>query len=258
MALEAGIVIGGVTYAVQHPVKGTTLPIVTWRGVSPNALEFTAGQGANRVRSTAINVCVWHWTGGEGDAAAVARTLVRRGLGIHFVIDRDGRIYQHCDPIMVACAHAGSSNARSVGVEIVSYGYAGGWAWDPLRALRVPLVPRRGRDRETYDATTHSRTVKTAHFYPAQTLAAVGLATALSEALGIPREVASESGVLPPMLLAGDARFRGHLGHYHVSEKKRDPGPALMDALRMHFARTRAAGSLSLLRAPPPRGGGIA
>jgi len=242
VALEAGIVVGGVT----HPVTGAdgrTMMVVSWRGPTPNVPEFKAGDGYNKPRVKPIDCCVWHWTGGEAEPPRVAETLRRRKLGVEFAIGRDGRLYQFCDPLLVDTADAGILNSRSVGVEIVCYGFAGGWTWDPVRALKVPRIPPKGRDRETYLATTHGRSVRTAKFYPAQVAAALALADALSSALPIPRDVPPSTQVtsMPTAALVGPQAFRGHLGHYHVSEHKRDPGPWFMDQLRAKFIADRVA-----------------
>jgi len=245
MALETGIVIGGVTHPVT--VDGRTVSVISWRGTTPRVPGFRAGDGFNKPRgATPIDAVVWHWTGGENEPPRVAETLRKRKLGVEFAIGRDGKVYQFCDPLLVDTADAGILNARSVGVEVVCYGFAGGWTWDPIRAMRVPLVPLRGRDRETYLATTHGRSVRTAKFYPPQVAAALGLADALSAALGIERDVppSSQTTAMPRAALVGPQRFRGHLGHYHVSEHKRDPGPWFVDQLRDHFAAS--------VRLPPP------
>jgi hypothetical protein len=87
-------------------------------------------------------------------------------------------------------------------------------------------------------ARTHGRSVRTARFYPVQLEAAIGLADALSSALGIPRCVpapAFDGEVLPGVL-----DFRGHLSHSHITTKKRDSGPELLGVLRGHFAQEPA------------------
>jgi len=232
MAQESGIVVGGVTYPLLHPLTQAHLPVVTWRGVGPRAPEFRAGDGYNKKRVKRIDCCVWHWTGGENEPDVVAEVLRTRKLGVEFAIGRTGAVWQFCDPAVVDTADAGPLNSRSVGVEVTCYGFAGSWKFDPVRALRVPVVPKLGKDRELYAALTHGRSVQTAKLYPAQMVACLALADALSAALDIPRRV-------PPVeattVLPGVGAFQGHLGHFHVSAEKRDPGPWFVDQLRQHF-----------------------
>lgn len=199
----------------------------------PRVPEFKAGDGYNKPRVRAIDSCVWHWTGGEGDPIVVAETLRRRKLGVEFAIARDGALYQFCDPCVVDTADAGILNSRSVGVEIVNYGYAGGWTFDPVRAVRVPLVPKLGKDRETYEDAIHGKTVRHADFYAVQNATAMALAQVLSDVLPIPRVVPLDAAgfirrALTPAELSG---FKGHLGHYHITTAKRDPGTRLIERI---------------------------
>ena len=233
-----GIIVAGRAYPVTHPVTRHPIPVFAWCDPGVRVPAFRAGDGYNRARRSPIDLCVVHWTGGEAEPERMAETLRRRKLGVEFAISRLGDVYQFCDPADVDTADAGTVNHRSVGVEVVSYGYAGGWVWDPLRAMRVPRVPPPGRDRETYRATTHGRAVQTAKFYPAQVSTLCALADALSSAIPtIARAVPPEdaAGVYPPALFRGPSRFAGFVGHYHLTARKRDPGPHTMHALQEHF-----------------------
>lgn len=242
MSLELGVVIGGVVRPVVHPVTRELVRVITWRGTGPTVPEFRAGDGYNKPRTKEVDSCVWHWTGGEAEPPKVAETLRKRELGVEFAIGGHGAIFQFCDPLLVDTADAGILNSRSVGVEVVCYGFAGGWTWDPIRAIRVPRVPPLGRDRATYMATTHGRTFRTARFREPQEEAMLALADALSAALDIPRAVpVGQDGrlpttVLPDDQLKGPRAFQGHLPHYMISAKKRDCGPAPIEMLREHFA----------------------
>lgn len=237
--MAAGIIVRGETFPVLHPSTKQPMRVFAWSdppGSGPRVPEFKAGDGYNKGRTKPVDLCVWHWTGGEAEPDRVAETLRKRKLGIEFAIGRTGAIYQFCDPAEVDTADAGIVNSRSVGVEITCYGYAAS-VFDPLRALKVPRVPPLGRDRETYVAETHGRKVKTAKFYTPQINAALGLADAISAALGIPRQVPpeEEDGEFANVLWPSEMRFRGHCGHYHITRKKRDPGPWFMDELGDHF-----------------------
>lgn len=244
--MSDGIVVAGVAYPVLHPTTQHPIPVFAWND-PPGSLrvpEFRAGDGYNKRRTQPIDLCVVHWTGGEAEPDRMAETLRKRKLGVEFAISRLGNVFQFCDPAYVDTADAGTVNNRSVGIEVVSYGYAGGWAFDPVRAVKVPRVPPIARDRVTYPAVTHGRKVQTAMFYPAQIAALCGLADALTAALpAIQREVpplAYDGSVYGPALLRGDSRFAGFVGHYHLTTAKRDPGPLTIEALRLHFNRANA------------------
>ena len=229
------VYVGGLWWPVAG-VGGQPLPVRCYL-LDKRVLEFRPGDGYNKRRRTPVEACVWHWTGGEREPLDMVKTLQARKLGIEFAIGRDGMIYQFCDPNKVDTADAGILNSRSCGVEIVNYGYSaqrGALA----RVLSVPVVPTPGRDRPTYEASTHALALRTARFYPAQLEAALGLADALSSALGIPRVVPAEAYDLT--VLPGVLDFRGHLSHSHITAKKRDCGPELLQTLRGHFAQEPA------------------
>ena len=177
----------------------------------------------------------------------------RRGLSVHFMIDVDGTIYQTLDVADTAW-HASQVNWRSVGVEIASIGsYSTGDAeglrtleeWYPKDAegpyikysdrigdpgvrtrafVGRPARPERvvgpiqGGPRAQYDFTKQ------------QYDALVRLTAALSKTLpriqvDAPRDDAGRV-LTARMDEAHEARFRGVVGHYHVSVQKQDPGPA--------------------------------
>lgn len=189
-------------------------------------LEIRAGDGFNKRRRRDIDLAVWHWTGGEGDPSQLLRTLKRRDLGVEFAIHR-GAIWQFCDPLVVDTADAGFVNPRSVGVEIVNYGY---------RAKGRP-VPRRGQTRPTYGAYLRDKRRRFAHFRPDDIAAAITLAEALSTALPIPRAVPLDGGgaywIRPSTMTREEVdAFRGHVGHFHISDRKSDPGFDLLEAFR--------------------------
>lgn len=217
------IIIGG----NQHKV-GTDIKLWTDTG-----LEFVPGYGA-RPRRSKIDLVVWHYTGGEGNAVQLHRVLTNRGLGIEFFIDREGVIWQFCDPAVVDTFDAGSANRRSVGIEIACYGFRN----HPSR------IPRIGKDRKVYDAVVHGRKIRMADFYPCQVTAAIKLADALSSALDVPRTVPlDETGLLDDVLSVGRLEaFSGHLGHYHLTKRKLDPGPKLMVELLASFRKPETSG----------------
>lgn len=204
----------------EHSIFG---PSRLW---TKTGIEIKPGAGA-RKRVDPIELVVWHYTAGEGSARALYNTMRSRKLGVEFFIDRDGTVWQFCDPIRVDTFDAGIANRRSVGVEIACYG----------TRKNVEAIPTKGRDRRTYIDTVHGKSIVFAHFYPAQIAAAISLAFALSDALSIPLWVPVRNGellrgVLTPTELA---EFFGHIGHYHITTRKVDPGTALLDAFRTLF-----------------------
>lgn len=222
--MAAGIEVGGKIY----PVAGYQ-PVLSWRDVP--AIECRAGQGHNTRRTNMIRWMVHHWSGGEGDAERLARVLDGKGYGIEFIIDRLGCILQCCDPMLVNTADAGYLNDHpvyggSVGVEIVNYGF--------VRWRKSMRAPKLGRDRELYEDLAHGRVVKTAKFYPWQKTAAVNLADAVSTAIpAIRRQVPSNLTVMTRKQIADFGG--GHVGHLHLTDRKRDPGLDYLDHLRDHF-----------------------
>lgn len=205
---RGAIVIGGKAWPCAAPVT-------LWRD---SGLEFKPGRGARR-RKSAIDLVVWHYTAGEGSAERVYRNLlnhktksgVSQPLGIEFIIDTAGMIWQCCDPAEVDTFDVGAVNARSVGVEIVSRGTA-------------PILP--GYPRAPYHARVNGEKVTFLRYHHPQLQAACALAEALSRALDIPRAVPASLDVMGPAL----ASFKGHIGHSNVVATKLDPGPDLIAA----------------------------
>lgn len=63
---------------------------------------------------------------------ACEAVLRRRGLGVHAIIDERGQAWLYNDASMVALAHAGKLNSRSIGVELINPYYPDVAAGDPL------------------------------------------------------------------------------------------------------------------------------
>lgn len=191
------LVLNGLSVQVSAPVD--------------HSLAFEPGSHGARRRVVPCDKGVLHWTAGEGDGPRVHRVLAGRDLSIHFTIDREGVIWQYADPGVVACAHAGRSmNACSWGVEVVDYGMAA-------------TVPAKGAARERYTCTIHGKERLVADYLPAQYEAVYALCDAVHGALGIPRQVwcSEPHGLVRwPQL----SKFRGLVGHFHISPRKTDPG----------------------------------
>jgi hypothetical protein len=153
------------------------------------------------------------------------RVLDDRELGVEFAIDRLGNIWQFADPATVDTFDAGYVNARSVGVEIVNYGFR----------RRGAEVPRRGRDRETYTTTLNGKRRKLARFYPPQLISTLAWLDAIHVGIpSIPRCIPLDDNGDPlaeTMTRREVRNFSGVLGHYHVSARKSDPGTHVFDVL---------------------------
>jgi N-acetylmuramoyl-L-alanine amidase len=144
-----------------------------------------------------------------------------RGLSSHFLIDMDGTIYQTLD-VVERARHAGQANDRSIGIEIANVG-----AYSSDKELKSH---RRGARSAPVVGRVQNRRLHQYRFTDAQYDALIELIAALRSALprirlDVPR---SSSGQYVDTVLsqAELQRFRGILGHYHVSDHKVDPGPA--------------------------------
>lgn len=90
--------------------------------------RFTARPGAYGSRNgTDIDAIVLHHTAGS-TASGAANALNNRGLSVHYIVDKDGKIYQMVGDEKRAF-HAGqgsgkweNANSRSIGIEIVNLG----------------------------------------------------------------------------------------------------------------------------------------
>jgi hypothetical protein len=196
------------------------LPVYNWKD---HGMECKVGDGARRrFKKQVIDLFVWHWTGGEGGVKSLFNTLDNRELGVEFFIDKAGLIYQFADPVLVDTFDAGSYNPRSVGCEIQSYGYRA-----PGRAEPDP-------DRDEYGTRMNGKRRTFARFYPAQLRAAQALASAVSRAIPtIPLTVPAgpDHKLFPDFIGAKRMRtMRGHVGHYHLTQKKSDPGHDLLQS----------------------------
>jgi hypothetical protein len=240
--MSDGIIVEGRAYPVIHPVTKQPIRVRAWTdppGEGPRVPEFRVGDGYNKKRAKwPVDLFVWHWTGGEAEPERVAETLRQRKFGVEFAIGRYGSIYQFCDPAYVDTADAGFANSRSVGCEVVNYGYRS-WTYDPVRAIKLgPVIPKLGLDRPTYPASIHNRKLPPlARFYQEQIHSAVALAEAFSSAVpSVSRKVPVDVSGKLTTAVHDIAAWSGHLGHYHLTERKLDPGLDLLEALRQRFA----------------------
>ena len=211
-----GLIIGG-------EVAPCDLPVYNWHD---HGLEFKPGDGGRAVKPKQIvDLAVWHWTGGEGDYRAVYRTLQHRELGVELYI-ADGNIYQYCDPLVVDAFGAGHYNPRSLSIEMKNYGFR--------KDMRQ--VPQAGRSRPIFETVQNGKRRTFARFHPEDLRAAAALAKALSAAIPSipPTTPVDQSGAPYPNYIPPHRMrlVKGHVGHYHLSLRKADPGPELLQHLR--------------------------
>jgi N-acetylmuramoyl-L-alanine amidase len=169
-----------------------------------------------------------------------------RGLSCHFLLDVDGTLYQTLD-LLERARHGGAANDRSIGIEIA---HPGALELTPDLAKRYTQTPA----GTVFDLGRLAKTVRTPDFVvrPARPAPIAGkiqnrdytqydftsaqyktLTTLLATLnrhlprirLEAPR---APDGAVRNAALSSDelAAFSGVLGHYHVTSRKQDPGPA--------------------------------
>ena len=220
------IIVGGHDFPCNAEVS-------TWH---EHKLQFKPGLGARRrnPKKTPIDLFVTHVTGGENPPPVLFDVLLGRKdahgkptpLGVEFMIDVDGLIWQTCDPYFVDTFDASFINDRSVGVEIVNYGY--------VKPGVAP--PKRGANRELYETIIHGEKVTMARSNNAQHAAYLALADALTacELLRIPRRIPRDpSGCLITQVMTREqiANYTGVIGHKDITTQKLDPGTDVMSTL---------------------------
>ncbi len=186
--------------------------------------ENSRGTEAERIRR-AVDQVVIHY-----DAAGTSNRCFQilhdiRGLSSHFLIDRDGTIYQTLD-IRERARHAGSANDRSVGIEIANVG-----AYETREGL-LKATADAGLEptNRMLSGVMQRKKLYQFPYTDAQYASLTALIQALRQALpGIkpefPRDRRErvERNVLSAKRLA---TFQGVLGHHHITDHKVDPGPA--------------------------------
>lgn len=198
----------------------------------------------------AVRMLVLHY-----DSAGTSRQCFKvlhdvRGLSAHFLLDLDGTIYQTLD-LKERAWHAGDANDASIGIEIANIGAYSSpndanlreWyrtdAQGPLVApprwivepgLRTPgFTPRPARP-DLIRGEVHGRTLYQYDFTDAQYRALARLLAALHRVLprirlDAPRD-ANGAVLRRTMSEYERSHFEGVVGHWHLTERKVDPGPA--------------------------------
>lgn len=226
--MAEGIVIGGKTYPLLHPITGHPIPVF---GPKDHKVEFKAGDGYNKKRMATIDLGVFHWTGSENAVETMVNTLRQRKLGVEYAISPLGTVYQFCDMMLVDTADAGIVNSRSWGVEMVNAGFRRmSTLWMEPKYRKIPLGPR-----PAYQAIIHGKTLNCWDFYPAQTASACALNKLIADAVPTySNEVCTVPGIVS---VKGPNAVKGAIGHYNITTEKYDPGTRFMGHLA-DFMRT--------------------
>ncbi len=252
--------------------------VVTWKEkggynaykFQPTKLAGKANHGARRIPSTEtpnnwvdreepwdipalqnyVDQFVLHYDS-EGFSRRCFQVLQRRGLSAHFLLDLDGTIYQTLD-LRERAYHAGSSNSRSIGIEIANVGAYGPEEkneWDDWISadengnptVKIPQIhgdPKlrtkgfvaRPLRNEMAEGVINGRVLRQYDFTAEQYTALIKLTASLHRIFPLikldqPRDPQGEPihEKLPDEALEN---YQGLIGHYHLQEIKIDPGPA--------------------------------
>jgi N-acetyl-anhydromuramyl-L-alanine amidase AmpD len=142
-----------------------------------------------------------------------------RGLSCHFLCDNDGTIYQTLDLALMGY-HAGPWNTNSIGVELCNRG----------DALAEPTYySRKGVNRPITPCKINGHTIRSYDFTEHQYDSMHKLSRTLLRLLpNVPAEYPQASpGVQTWDTMPAQASFSfsGYIGHYHLTDRKWDPGP---------------------------------
>jgi N-acetyl-anhydromuramyl-L-alanine amidase AmpD len=158
-------------------------------------------------------------------AASTHKVLKRRELSTHFCIDGDdhGTIWQYHCPALTYTWHGGRTDAGhrvnpgSIGVDLNNPA-------DVRYARRDEQ--RRGRARPIITERIHGHTVERLDYFPEQITSLKVLMELFEDVFGIPPATPTARGVI-----AQAHKFRGWLGHYHLTRRKTDPSPLCWENL---------------------------
>jgi N-acetyl-anhydromuramyl-L-alanine amidase AmpD len=189
------------------------------------------------------------------DVCGLSRTCFkvlhdRRGLSVHFMLDIDGTLYQTMD-LRDQAWHAAHANPYSIGIEIANMGARPAreraeldeWyvrdaqgmriripAWAGDGGVRTPAFVGRPARPDIVRGQVHGEDLWMYDLTPEQYDSLVELTATLCRLFpqidpDAPRDRARR--VRTDALSGSEqARFGGVIGHHHLTERKRDPGPA--------------------------------
>jgi hypothetical protein len=106
-------------------VRGQQVPLVGDPGpgcIQPqeSGLEFTTANTRCKLREGLPTLITVHNKGGEGNGKQTYRYHLLKRYSEEFSTDRDGLIWQYCDPAVLSCTHMGKGNSRSIGIEVAN------------------------------------------------------------------------------------------------------------------------------------------
>ena len=87
----------------------------------------------SRTRMADAHTVILHHTGG-GTLRGAEDTLVKKGLGYHYMIDKDGTIIEYVPPDRY-CSHSFRNNTGTVGVSFV-----GGGKYGPMSGIQLESI----------------------------------------------------------------------------------------------------------------------
>ena len=171
-------------------------------------------------RKGAVDKIILHHDGMPSSAGCF-NVLSDRGLSTHFMLDRDGTIYQPLNVREIAY-HAAGFNAQSIGIDLCN----------PIRSERVRRKARAYERSKGYTRVFSSRingaNRKSMGYTDAQYESLIALLDQLRTVfpkLGtLDAPVGTDARILRTKLAAAQ-EFSGLVGHQHVSATKWDPGP---------------------------------
>jgi N-acetyl-anhydromuramyl-L-alanine amidase AmpD len=175
--------------------------------------------GAIAALRKVVHAVVLHHDG-SSDSRSCFQTLLARGLSTHFMVDRDGTLYQATDVADMAW-HAQGMNAVAVGIDLNST--ATNLLHSPDQPAPYGAVPSR-------QAVINGSPFVSWTYSDQQYLTLIALLRVLVDDVGLqpvfPQD--QDGGILRTVLADPPAeQFSGIQCHWHSDEQKWDPGPGL-------------------------------
>lgn len=198
-----------------------------------SGLEFVIGRDKCKARALdVIDLVTGHDTAGEGTGPRIYANLRARNVSVHFAIDREGVIWQFCDPAIVTCYHMGPGNSRSIGIEHANAVFPAGikpgtFAW----AKKLALTGREkfyGRPTVQDDYRGKKRRAL-GHFEPQKKAFSVLVRTLLREFPTIPARLPRVEGRVHGERVQSE--YTGVAGHSHFVDSHVDPVLDIFDRL---------------------------